>query len=81
MLLGVLDLDLVVADAVSDRHGEVRNGGKGGDEGSQDVEHAFLLQPAVNILDSKGSRGRAVEDASHLRLGHGRPSHRMPERR
>ena len=31
------------ADAVSGGHGEVRQEGEGGDEGSQDVEEAFLL--------------------------------------
>ena len=38
MLLGVRDLDAVVADAITDSHGEVGEGSEGGDEGSQDVE-------------------------------------------
>ena len=44
VVLGVVGLgDLVVADAVTDGHGEVGDGGEGGDEGCQDVEEAFLL--------------------------------------
>ncbi len=43
VLLGVLDLGLVDGDTITHSHGEVRDHGKGGDEGSQDVEQAFLL--------------------------------------
>jgi len=43
MFLGLLDGDLIVADAIIDCHGEVRDGSKGGDESSQNVEQAFLL--------------------------------------
>ena len=39
----LLDLDGVIADAILNGHGEVGNGSKGGDEGRQDVEEAFLL--------------------------------------
>lgn len=34
---------MVVGDAISGSHGEVGDGSEGGDEGSQDVEQAFLL--------------------------------------
>ena len=43
MLLGVLDGDLILANTIMNGHGKVGNGSEGGDEGSQDVEHAFLL--------------------------------------
>ncbi len=43
VLLGMLDLGLVDGDTITDSHGEVRDHGEGGDEGSQDVEQAFLL--------------------------------------
>ena len=38
MLLGVLDLDAVVADAITNGHAEVGDGGKRRDKGSQDME-------------------------------------------
>ena len=38
-----LEDDMVEADAITSGHGEVRDGGEGGDECCQDVEHAFLL--------------------------------------
>ena len=44
MLLGMLDGDLVLANAIVDGHGKVGDGSEGGDEGSQDVEQAFLLR-------------------------------------
>ena len=43
MLLALLDRDLVVGDAIVNSHCEVGNHSEGGNEGSQDVEHAFLL--------------------------------------
>ena len=44
VLLGVVGLDdLVLADAVTDGHGEVGDCREGGDEGCDDVEEAFLL--------------------------------------
>ena len=43
MLLGLLDGDLVLANAIMNGHGVVGDGGESGDEGSQDVEQAFLL--------------------------------------
>ena len=43
MLLGVLDLNFVVADAVTHGHGEVGDGSEGGDERGQDMEETFLL--------------------------------------
>ena len=43
MLLGNFDCDLIVADTVMNGHGEVGDGGKGGDEGSQDMKKTFLL--------------------------------------
>lgn len=43
VLVGFLEDDVVVADAVTGSHGEVGDGREGGDEGSQDVEQAFLL--------------------------------------
>lgn len=36
--------DGVVADTITDGHGEVGDGGKGGDESGQDVEQTFLLE-------------------------------------
>ena len=59
MLLGVLDGDLVLANTIVNGHGKVGKGSEGGDEGSQDVEHAFLLRrrqcqrvmPTVNWND------------------------------
>jgi len=42
VLLGMLDGYIVVANAVTDSHGEVGESSKGGDEGSQDMEQAFL---------------------------------------
>ena len=42
--MGLLLNDLVVGDSITSSHGEVRQEGEGGDEGSQDVEHAFLLR-------------------------------------
>ena len=44
MLLGMLDLDLIVADTITNRHGKVGDGSKSSDESGQDVEHAFLLE-------------------------------------
>lgn len=44
VLVVVLDDDLVLADAITNSHGEVGESGKGGDEGRQDVEQAFLLR-------------------------------------
>ena len=44
MLLGMLDGDLVLANAIVNGHGKVGDGSEGGDEGSQDVEQAFLLR-------------------------------------
>ena len=38
MLLGVLDLDLIDGDTITNSHGEVRDHGKGGDESRQDME-------------------------------------------
>ena len=38
MLLGVLDLNFVDGDAVTNSHGEIGDRGKGGDKGSQDME-------------------------------------------
>ena len=43
MLLGVLDGDLVLANAIMNGHGKVGKGSESGNEGSQDVEQAFLL--------------------------------------
>ena len=43
MLLGLLDGDLILANAIMNGHCEVGDGSEGGDEGSQDVEQAFLL--------------------------------------
>ena len=39
----MMDLDLVLGDAVLDSHGVVGQGREGRDEGREDVEHAFLL--------------------------------------
>ena len=44
MLLGLLDGDLILANAIMNGHCEIGNGSEGGDEGSQDVEQAFLLE-------------------------------------
>lgn len=44
VLVVVPDDDLVLADAITNSHGVVGESGKGGDEGSQDVEQAFLLR-------------------------------------
>lgn len=44
MLLAVLESDLILANTIVNGHGEVRDGSEGGDEGSQDVEQAFLLE-------------------------------------
>lgn len=43
VLLGVLDLNLIHGDTITDGHGVVGDHGKGGDESRQNVEHAFLL--------------------------------------
>ena len=43
VLLRVLDLNLIHRDTVADGHGIIGDHGKGGDESSQDMEHAFLL--------------------------------------
>ena len=43
-LVMLFDDNLVVGDAVTSGQSEVREEGKGGNEGRQDVEHAFLLQ-------------------------------------
>ena len=65
MLLGVLDGDLVLANAIVNGHGEVGEGSEGGDEGSQDVEHAFLLG-AGNV---SGSCRRSMETIGFLTTG------------
>ena len=44
MLVGLLDGGVLEGDPVTHGHSEVRDGGEGGDEGSQDVEQAFLLR-------------------------------------
>lgn len=51
MLLAVLDGDDVGAGTSLDSHAIVRDGGKGGNEGSQDVEQAFLLFDVSAIID------------------------------
>jgi hypothetical protein len=43
VLVGLLQDGLVVADAITSRHGKVGEEGEGRNEGSQDVEEAFLL--------------------------------------
>lgn len=43
VLVGFLDDNVVIRDAVTGSHCEVRDGSESGDEGSQDVEKAFLL--------------------------------------
>ena len=49
VLVGFLEDDVVVADAVTGSHGEVGDGSEGGDEGSQDVEQAFLLWSIISL--------------------------------
>lgn len=44
VLLRLLDGNLVVRDTIIDSHGEIGDHSKGGDERSQDVEEALLLQ-------------------------------------
>ena len=43
MFLGVLNSDFILANTIMYSHGEIGDGGKGSDKGSQDVEQAFLL--------------------------------------
>lgn len=69
MLLRVLDLDLVVADTVSNRHGEVGKGGKGGDESSQDMEHAFLLATMVSFVAPMRQHRQSYSGCSSLTTG------------
>ena len=64
--------DLVVGDAVTSCHGKVGEEGKGGDEGSQDVEETFLLRVVSFLLRLTGS--------SCLRQGPGKPCHRRQAR-
>lgn len=54
MLLSVLDDDLILANAIMNGHGEVGDGSEGGDEGSQDVEQAFLLRKSQRRQIAKG---------------------------
>ena len=77
MLLGVLDRNLVVANTIVNSHGEIRDGGEGGDEGSQDVEQAFLL----GRVSLEGLRKGSVELLYDLRLGRGRPLRKRQWRR
>lgn len=46
MLVGLLDHDFDRAHAITGRHGEVRDGREGGDEGREDMEQTFLLRPS-----------------------------------
>ncbi len=77
MLLGVLDGNLILTNAIVNGHGEVGDGSEGGDEGSQDVEQAFLLGK-VSVNESCRGWVELVDD---LRLEHGRPLRRMQGRR
>ena len=77
----MLNPDLIVANTVTDRHGVVREGGEGSDESSQDVEHAFLLDPPISSFDGGNSVRGAVKGTCHLRLEHGRPWRRRLSRR
>ena len=77
VLLGVLDSDLVLANTIVNGHSEVGDGGEGGDEGSQDVEQAFLLGQ-VSIGESCKV---SVELENCLQLVHGRPLRRRQWRR
>lgn len=43
VLVIMVDLDLILGDTSFNGHGIVRQGSEGGDEGRDDVEHAFLL--------------------------------------
>ncbi len=84
VLLGVLDGDLVDADTVVHGHGEVGDEGKGGDEGRQDMEQAFLLGMASAIESVSGSgphlgsrvARRHVRGGKDVRRGHERPLRR-----
>jgi hypothetical protein len=66
LVLLVLGLG-VERDTVTDSHGEVGDGSKGGDEGSQDVEEAFLLR-LYQYPDAKNTKFNI-----NLQLEHGRP--------
>lgn len=48
VLLGLLNGDFVLGGTVADGHGEIGEGSEGGDESSQNVEHAFLLGSTVS---------------------------------
>lgn len=65
VLLGLLDGDFVVRHAIIDSHGIIRDGGKGRDEGSQDVEQPFLLKLGqhcnTNVLTTRGTYDRLTE--------------------
>lgn len=62
MLLVVLDDRVRGGDAVPDRHGKVGDGGKGGDEGCQNMEQTFglapvsIAQPGTVIRHTAGTR-------------------------
>jgi hypothetical protein len=65
VLVDYLDLDVIPGDSVTDSHGEVGDGGEGGDESCKDVEETFLLcWISINPFKMK---------LSCLPLGHGMP--------
>lgn len=45
VFLSFLDRDPIQIDSIVDSHGEIRDGRKGRDEGSQDMKQSFLLAP------------------------------------
>lgn len=53
MLLGVLNGDLILRNTGLDSHSVVRDGRKGSDEGSQDMEETFLLY-YVSVAQAPG---------------------------
>lgn len=72
MLLGVLDDDLVLANTSVYSHGVIGEGSEGRNEGSQDMEQAFLLE----MVSANECCTQSVELGDFLRLGHGRPLRR-----
>ena len=59
MLLGVLDDDLVLANTIVNSHGVIGDGSEGRNEGSQDMEQAFLLEN-VSVNECCSSRCRLL---------------------
>ena len=70
-----LDHDFVGGNAITGGHGEVGDGGKGGDESCQDVEHAFLLAGISMPLLTMGRETYSWDTESHCVEGEGSDDH------